>query len=361
MDKNWFTQRSEADNSVAVMKNLIYHMGVPVSHTTIENYLKEHPEYPAISLQALIDGLTKWKIETAPVHIDIEKLKNVRYPAITLIHEKFMEERRGLYVMLYGINVEEKEILYIHPRSGWVIETYDDFTDKWNNVVLMAAPHENAGEENYEQKKQKEEKLREEQRRSQKTVKVIDGFLTPEECDYIVKFSSPRFAKSRVAGKDESEQHEARTSYSAMLPVDDDNIFNAIYEKAANLADVPVENVEYLQCVSYTKGQQYMAHFDTVDEKRKSGEGEFEMAGERKCTLLVYPNDNFEGGETYFPKLDIRVRPQKGKAVLFYNLDKQGKLNPESFHAGLPVTEGRKYACNIWVRNTAIRKLIPAS
>lgn len=355
MDKTWFTQRSEADNSVAVVKNLIHHMGVPITHTTIENCIKEHSEYPAISLQALIDVFTKWKIETAPIQIDIEKLKDVRYPAITFLHEKFVDEKRGLYVMLVEINEEKKEILYIHPRSGWVIESYDDFAEKWSKVVLMAAPNENAGEENYEQKKQQEEKLKAEHLRSQKTVRIIDDFLTPEECDYVVDLSTPLFKKSTVAGKEERELNLGRTSYTAMLKVDGDTIFDEIYEKAAKLADVPVENVEYLQCVSYTKGQQYMAHFDTVDEHSEAGEGEFEMAGQRKCTLLVYLNDDFEGGETYFPKLDIRVKPKKGTAVLFYNLDEQGKLNTESYHAGLPVTSGRKHACNIWVRNVAIR------
>ena len=357
MDNTWFTQRSEADNSVAVVKNLIHHMEVPITHTTIENCIKKHPEYPAISLQTLIDVLTKWKIETAPIQINTEKLKNVRYPAITFLNEKFMDEIRGVYVMLFGINGEKKEISYIHPRSGWVIESYDDFAEKWSSVILMAAPHENAGEENYEQKKQQEEKLKTEHLRSQNTVRIIDNFLTPEECDYVVNFSTPLFNKSTVAGKEESELHLARTSYTAMLVVDDDIVFDKIYEKAAKLADLPVENVEYLQSISYSKGQQYMAHFDTVDEQSVAGEGEFEMAGQRKCTLLVYLNDDFEGGETYFPKLDIRVKPKKGTAVLFYNLDDQGKLNPESFHAGLPITSGNKYACNIWVRNVAIRKL----
>lgn len=356
MDKTWFTQRSEADNSVAVVKNLIHHMGVPITHTTIENCIKKHSEYPAISLQALIDVLTKWKIETAPIKIGIEKLKDVRYPAITFLHEKFMDERRGLYVMLFGINRRKKEILYIHSRTGWVIESYDDFAEKWSNVVLMAAPHENAGEENYEKKKQQEEKLKAQYLRSQNTVKIIDNFLMPEECDYVVNFSTPLLKKSTVAGKKEPELNPGRTSYSAMLMVDDDIVFDKIYEKAAKLTDVPLENVEYLQCVFYSKGQQYMAHFDTLDEQSEAGEGEFEMSGQRKCTLLVYLNDDFEGGETYFPKLDLRIKPKKGTAVLFYNLDEQDKLNRESFHAGLPVTSGKKYACNIWVRNIAIRK-----
>lgn len=37
-------------------------------------------------------------------------------------------------------------------------------------------------------------------------------------------------------------------------------------------------------------------------------------------------------------------------ALFFENLDDDGNVELYSFHAGLPVTRGKKFACNIWIK-----------
>jgi prolyl 4-hydroxylase len=66
-------------------------------------------------------------------------------------------------------------------------------------------------------------------------------------------------------------------------------------------------------------------------------------------TILVYLNDNFKGGETSFPMLDKKIKPEKGKAVIFYNTDTNGTILRKSKHAGIPVIEGEKWICNKWI------------
>jgi prolyl 4-hydroxylase len=58
------------------------------------------------------------------------------------------------------------------------------------------------------------------------------------------------------------------------------------------------------------------------------------------------------GGETSFPRwvnaetfLPLNVKPEKGKAVLFYSQLPDGNLDDFSHHAALPVTEGEKVCC----------------
>lgn len=43
------------------------------------------------------------------------------------------------------------------------------------------------------------------------------------------------------------------------------------------------------------------------------------------------------------------MKPEKGKAVLFYNLLPDGNFDELSMHAALPVTKGTKYLANLWV------------
>lgn len=57
------------------------------------------------------------------------------------------------------------------------------------------------------------------------------------------------------------------------------------------------------------------------------------------CTVstVAYLNDNYQGGELAFNKLDLKIKPSEGDIVVF----------PSSFiysHASLPVTKGTKFA-----------------
>ena len=67
-----------------------------------------------------------------------------------------------------------------------------------------------------------------------------------------------------------------------------------------------------------------------------------------------------EGGETSFPRWlhadgkssssSLKVKPERGKAILFYSLLPDGNYDERSEHAALPVTKGEKWLTNL-VRN----------
>jgi hypothetical protein len=54
-------------------------------------------------------------------------------------------------------------------------------------------------------------------------------------------------------------------------------------------------------------------------------------------SLVSYPNDDYEGGELYFPKLNLTIKPKAGDIVIF----------PSTFlfsHRAMPVKSGVKYS-----------------
>ena len=59
--------------------------------------------------------------------------------------------------------------------------------------------------------------------------------------------------------------------------------------------------------------------------------------GQRLTTVLVSLNEDYEGGETFFPGLDLKVGPKTGRAIVFHSLEKDGKIDHDSLHAGLPI------------------------
>jgi prolyl 4-hydroxylase len=52
------------------------------------------------------------------------------------------------------------------------------------------------------------------------------------------------------------------------------------------------------------------------------------------------------------------VTPEMGKLVVWKNLNDDMSINLNSLHAGLPVTEGEKWICIIWVRERKITESV---
>ena len=58
--------------------------------------------------------------------------------------------------------------------------------------------------------------------------------------------------------------------------------------------------------------------------------------------------------KNYFPKVNVKVQPRKGSAVLFRNLiGNTRESDPLSLHAGLPPTKNEeKWIINVFIRYT---------
>lgn len=349
MEKPWFPQRNSLDTCIALLRTFIFHIGIPVSQQTIEKDTKDHKEFPYLTITGLKEILDKWGIKTLALTWDISNIRELPPWSILFIEDREGNIKRGLFVMFYKI--EDDSIEYFHTRKGWVTEEIEDFEKKWSKAVLVVTGIEEVnGEIDFEEREKKylEDKYK---KPEFKNLKLMDDFLTSEECDYIIKLATPILQPSKLFGE-EKELGSGRTSYSAEFHIyPDDEILNVIKKKAAKILDMPESHFEFFQCVSYEQGQEYQVHYDTFDDSIASNKAEIERGGQRKYTMLAYLNDNYDGGGTFFPNLDYMVRPKKGRVVIFNNLDDEGKVIPAAFHAGLPVKEGRKYAINIWVRN----------
>jgi prolyl 4-hydroxylase len=57
-----------------------------------------------------------------------------------------------------------------------------------------------------------------------------------------------------------------------------------------------------------------------------------------------------EGGATRFTKVDYAVEPKIGMALIWNNLNADGSPNPQTMHAGEPVTRGHKIVITKWFR-----------
>jgi prolyl 4-hydroxylase len=179
-------------------------------------------------------------------------------------------------------------------------------------------------------------------------IKLIDGFLSPEECKQLIEISKPKLERSFVVnGKNGFSIDDTRTSTSAHLGIGNYDLVDKIGKRACKFLGVPDSYLEPIQVVSYKPGQEYKSHYDYFMPDRIK----FEKS-QRTDTLFVYLNDEFEGGATDFPKLDRQIRGKVGQAIWWRNApDGIGSEDSRLLHGGLPPTSGRKWGCNIWIRD----------
>lgn len=353
MEKPWFPQRNNKDAVTSLLKGFIFHLNHPISQVTIEKDVEGHKEFPFLSNTTISEILERWGIKMVSYKWTKERIAELPPFSILFINEKEDDIQVGRFVMLFSF--KGNIIEYLHPRRGWVLEHISEFSEKWSSSAMSVMEITNPnGEPDYEQKEADYNKAKYDNPELKNNVSVRDNFLSDEECKYIIDLAIPIFKKSRLMAEENIEAY-GRNSNSAEFHIyPNDEILNGIRKRASKILELPESHFEFFQCVSYEPNQEYQNHYDTFDEESPRGKKEIEENGQRKFTMLAYLNDDFDGGATYFPNLDFMMRPKKGRVVIFNNLDENGKVLKAAYHAGLPVTEGRKFAVNIWVRNKPI-------
>ncbi|XP_045599817.2 prolyl 4-hydroxylase subunit alpha-2 isoform X1 [Procambarus clarkii] len=101
---------------------------------------------------------------------------------------------------------------------------------------------------------------------------------------------------------------------------------------------------------NYGAGGHIGRHVDVRYKHGRLNSSYLYTVGDRLLTCVFYLNKVTAGGSTNFFKLDLAVPPEKGSAVYFYNLKKNGDFDFRMYHSGCPVLLGSKWVGLKWVR-----------
>jgi predicted 2-oxoglutarate/Fe(II)-dependent dioxygenase YbiX len=108
--------------------------------------------------------------------------------------------------------------------------------------------------------------------------------------------------------------------------------------------NIKIRDWEPLQLLHYGSGGHYIPHVDAetlyTDEE---GLELWEKTLDRDLSVVYFLNDDFEGGELFFPKLDLLIEPEAGTLVCFPS-------DHNYIHGVKPVTTGRRYSVVTWMR-----------
>lgn len=117
--------------------------------------------------------------------------------------------------------------------------------------------------------------------------------------------------------------------------------FAVIKQMLLQIYGIKFPYAEPCTILRYRSQQFYKRHIDNILLGSRFEELEQNLPT-RDISIVGYLNDDFAGGETYFDRQDVRVKPQAGAVLVF----------PAYFthpHASLPILAGEKYAFTSWL------------
>ena len=187
-------------------------------------------------------------------------------------------------------------------------------------------------------------------------VRRIANFLNADECSHIAISALPHLKSSVVLDASGQPMEKPIRTSEEMSFIDPrrDLVICWLEQRIADYTGIPVTNGEPLVVLKYSPGKEYKIHADYFRPELPSAKVAFEFGGQRIATFICYLNDVAKGGETAFPEVGIQVAPKQGAALLFYNVDDAGDIEPLSRHAGLPVEAGNKWIITRWLRERSL-------
>lgn len=191
---------------------------------------------------------------------------------------------------------------------------------------------------------------------------LIKELLSFEECDQLIAMAREKLRESLVVDNDTgaSVNADVRTSRGGFFTIGENDLIQKIELRMAQLINLPVVHGESLQILHYREGQYYAPHYDYFDPGLTGSKMHLSQGGQRFATLITYLNEVERGGETSFPEIQIKVSPQKGCAILFYNCTPSCVPDPLSKHGAEPVLKGEKWVITKWFREGHFGKPLSA-
>ncbi len=184
-------------------------------------------------------------------------------------------------------------------------------------------------------------------------VRLVRGLFSAEECAWLGSRAAPLLRPSTIvdAASGRPRPDPVRTSDGMNFgPGQMDAVVAALTRGIHRAVGIAPSCGEPLHVLRYMPGQEFRPHLDALPG----------VSNQRAWTALVYLNDGYEGGETIFPELGLSVRARAGDALIFRNVDCDGRADPRTRHAGAPVTRGAKWLASRWIRERPFDPFAPA-
>jgi hypothetical protein len=185
-------------------------------------------------------------------------------------------------------------------------------------------------------------------------IRRFPDFAAPEICDWLIARAAERLKRAELyaGGATKTRVGESRTNSIRMFWLTEIDLVQLVLQtRMAAAVGLPQSHMESPTVLHYAVGQEFKDHYDFIDPATPSYEALIARHGERVVTFLVYLNDDYEGGETAFPRLDIAHAGARGEGLYFANALPAGGPDTRALHAGRPPTRGEKWVVSQFIRS----------
>lgn len=187
----------------------------------------------------------------------------------------------------------------------------------------------------------------------------ISNFITKEECDFLINLgNSIHLHKGEISTIEGHVTDDGyRRAFNSPLPRID--VVESLRMKVAKLLNLDYLNSEGVVFIKYPIGGIFKKHNDYFYHNSPEMAELLARGMNRIKTAIIYLNDDFEGGITYFPVLKKKIKPETGKLVAWLNGDLNGVPYEESLHGSTKITKGTKYIVTFWMHQGNVESARP--
>lgn len=184
-------------------------------------------------------------------------------------------------------------------------------------------------------------------------IATVKGYLSAPGCDWLIALGRNNLKAAQVydAETGDLRTDSNRNNSAAQLDLERIDAFSAfVRARISALANVSIGGLETSQILHYRVGEEFTEHCDFLDPSNPGHARDVATHGQRALTVLIYLNDDYEGGETAFPALGRGYKGRKGDALVFWNLTPAGEPDYRTAHIGTAPTRGEKWLFSQWIR-----------
>ena len=164
-------------------------------------------------------------------------------------------------------------------------------------------------------------------------IKYIKGFMDPQEAGLVAEYAKKHSELFSNYGN--NEQEFTVHTYHEIQGLDSD-LLDMIQETALMVYSFVLNN--------YNSKFDHFINEKTHIAKFVEGKGmheHFDVSRPNDIATLVYLNNDYDGGDIYFPKYEMSFKPEPGDLLCFPD-------NPSFVHGVKPIIKGTRFTLPRW-------------